>query len=247
MAQASAESARLMESLGRDQMAFAKQQHAEMFPIVKDIAGRQMETMEQTAAQGKEYYDYMKETFRPVEESLVADVTEYNTEAEQERQAAAAAADIEQADTIARESESRAMARMGVNPSAGRFQSMSRRRGLQKAGMKGRAKTIARNRARDIGYARKLDVTGMGRGLPGASTAAYGTSTAAGTSAARNIQQPGSQYQSGMAQGVSTIGAGQRMNLSGRQAILSGQIAAGRDDSLGEAIGGIAQGVGYFF
>jgi hypothetical protein len=67
--------------------------------------------------------------------------------------------------------------------------------------------TGARTQAEQLGYARKLDVTGLGRGLAGASTAAYSGATGAGTAGLSSSMAPGNQYMGGLSAAGGTMGA----------------------------------------
>lgn len=223
MANASAESARIMGELGREQMAEARRQYDAAMPTVNRVVDAQLATMDQTQQQGQDYYDYMRNTFRPVEQSFVDDVNNYNTDAERERLASAAAADVGRAGTQSNEANARRMAAMGINPNSGRFASMQAQGGLQLAGARANAMNNARNQAEATGYARKLDAIGVGRNLPGASASAYGQATGAGTQAANNVQTPGSNLLAGNAQGGQMVGSGQSTQLQGLQSILNSQ------------------------
>jgi hypothetical protein len=68
------------------------------------------------------------------------------------------------------------------------------------------AMTGARNQAEQMGYARRLEVTGLGRGLSGAANAAYSGATGAGTAGLASSMAPGSQAMTGMAQAGNTMG-----------------------------------------
>jgi hypothetical protein len=66
--------------------------------------------------------------------------------------------------------------------------------------------TGARNQAEQLGFARRLDVTGLGRNLAGASTAAYQGANTAGSAGINTSMAPGSQFQQGMQQSGQTYG-----------------------------------------
>ena len=83
--------------------------------------------------------------------------------------------------------------------------------------------TGARDRAEQLGYARKLDAVGLGRGLSGASTAAYGAATGAGTAATGTGMAAGNQYMGGMAQGAGTIMGGYQTGMQGLSNIVNSQ------------------------
>lgn len=226
MAAATTESAQIMADLGREQLAETTRQYDETKPFMQDIATTQLDIMKQTKEQGADYYNYMKETFRPMEKSFIDDVNTYNTEAEREKMASAAAVDVAQADKVQRGIDTRQMARMGVNPNSGAYRSMNNARGLRVAGMRAGAMTGARNRAKDLGYAKKLDAISIGRGLPGASAGAYRAAIGAGDSAGRNVMAPGNFMLSGMDRAGRYTAGGARTIQGGASTILNAQTSA---------------------
>jgi len=156
----------------------------------------------------------------------VADAQRFNTEAYRNQLAGQAAADAGRAFGISQQQNQRAMASMGANPNSGRFAGMQNATGLQQAAMRANAMTGARNQAQQMGYARKLDAAGLGRGLAGASAAAYGGASQAGSMAGQNAQSAGQNYMGNMAIGSGTIAAGQNMQISGLSNILNNQTSA---------------------
>lgn len=223
LAEASAEAARIQTGLGREQLDFARQQYERSAPILEGIARQQMSAQDEQMAQARDYYNYQKDTYRPLERSIVQDAERFNTEAYRNDLASQAAADAGQAFGISQQQNQRAMASMGVNPNSGRFAGMQNATGLQQAAVRANAMTGTRAQAQQMGYARKLDAAGLGRGLAGASAAAYGGATGAGSAAGQNAQSAGQNYMGNMAIGSGTIGAGQQMQLSGLSNILNNQ------------------------
>jgi len=246
LANASAAANEKMTALGQQQLDFAKQQYETNNPLMQEIAKKQGLAMDQQLSQGKDYYDYNKSTFRPLEKQMVADAQSFDTDAYRNQLATKAAADSGLAFNRTRQANERAMAGMGVNPNSGRFQGMAGQSALMQSANRAGAMTGARERAQQLGYARKLDAVGMGRGLAGASTAAYGSAMGAGNSAVGNYGQAGNQYMQGMAQGSSTIGSGLNMQLSGLGNVLNSQtqmaVNAADNSFLGNA-GGLMGGV----
>jgi hypothetical protein len=196
-----------MQQLGREQLEFAKQQYAEMKPLAQGIANQQMAAQQQQMQQAKDYYDYNVSTFRPLEQGLVADAQNFNTEAYRSQMAQKAAADVQQAFQSAQGQSSREMARRGINPNSGAAISNMNANALRLASASAGAQTDARSKAEQMGYARRLEVTGLGRGLAGAANAAYAGATGAGTAGINTSMAPGSQAMQGMAQAGSTYGA----------------------------------------
>ena len=246
LAEASAEAARIQAGLGREQLAFAREQYDRSAPLLEGIANQQMAAQNEQMAQARDYYNYQRDTYRPLERGIVADAQRFNTEAYREEMAGKAAADSGRAFGISQQQNQRAMASMGVNPNSGRFAGMQNASGLQQAAMRANAMTGARSQAQQLGYARQLDAAGLGRGLAGASAAAYGGASSAGSMAGQNAQSAGQNYMGNMAIGSGTIAQGQQMQLSGLSNILNNQTSSYINTSgsflgdLGGALGGAA-------
>jgi len=195
-----------MEALGREQLAFSKQQYDEMMPLARQVYGQQMDAQRQQMEQAKNYFDYQQQTFRPVEQGLVRDAERFSTEGYREQMAGQAAAAAGRAFGVQQDMGQRAMASRGVNPNSGAGMALQAQGNLGLAAQRANAMTGARTQAEQLGFARRMDVTGLGRGLAGASTAAYQGANTAGSSSMNTAMAPGSQYQQGLA------GAGQTMN-----------------------------------
>ena len=244
MAAATEKAAELGFELGNKQLALSARQYDETKPYLQDIAEQQLGAARQQQEQAQEYYDYSQETFRPVEQALVNQATEFNTEAYREKQASRAAADLGVAYDVTRQSNERSMAAMGVNPNSGRFQGLARTSQLGLAAQRASAMTGARNQAEAMGYARQLEVTGLGRGLAGAASSAYGGALNAGNSAGVNYTSAGQNQIANNASGIGIIQKGQAQQMQGLGNILSSQtnayINGGQTSGVGAAIGGIA-------
>ena len=244
LANASREAAQVMAGLGREQLAFAKDQYNRSAPVLEAIANQQMAAQNEQMGQARDYYNYMRDTYRPLERGLVADAARFNTEAYREDMAAKAAADAGRAFGISQAQNQRAMASMGVNPASGRFANMNNATGLQQAAQRAAAMTGARTNAEQMGYARKLDAAGLGRGLSGASTAAYGGATNAGSQAGLNAQSAGQNYMGNMGTGANTMLGGYNAQISGLGTVLNNQTSAyvnSNDSFLGD-LGGLMGG-----
>jgi hypothetical protein len=242
LAAASKESAEIMAGLGREQLDFSKQQYQDFLPFAQEIANQQAAAQAEQLRQGREYYDYQTRTFRPLERGLVQQAQQFNTEAYREQLAGQAAADAARAFGVTQAAGERSMASMGVNPASGRFAGLQTQNQLGLAAQRAAAMTGGRQSAEQFGYARMLDAAGLGRNLPGASTAAYGAATGAGSAATGTAMAPGNQYMAGQQQGISTIGAGRSMLQSGLSNILStqGSVYGQALNAQGEVTGSIA-------
>lgn len=214
------------ERISNRQLDFAQTQYNEMKPLYERIVAGQEAVQQAGLKQGQEYYDYMKSTFRPIEQGLVSDVTNFNTEGYRQQLAQKASADAAQAFQSVQGQTMRDMARRGINPSSGAALAMANSNAMGLAAMQASGMNNARRQAEATGYARKLDVAGLGRNLPGASTAAYGLSTNAGSAAGATAAMPGNQYMTGMAQGGATSQAGYGLGVQGYGNILNNQTNA---------------------
>lgn len=244
LAQASKESAEIMAALGREQMAFAKEQYRDSLPLFQDLVAQQLEIGNSSKAQADDYYNYMVANQRPVEAALNADAMAAGSEAAQEAAAGKAIADARTGYTGALMTAARTGARFGYDPA--KIAATAGGTGLSAASMQASAAGEAREKEKGLGFAKKMDVAGLYRGLPGASSGAYGMALNAGNSAGANQMQPGNTYQAGMAAGASTIGAGRQMYQSGLQGVLNAQTSVynnSQDSGLdvGGLIGGAAK------
>jgi len=196
-----------MEQVAAQQLSFSRQQYNDMKPIVEAISAQQMQAQQQQMDQAQDYYDYSKETFRPLEQGLVRDAENFNTDAYRQSQAQQASASDAQASGLAREASSRAMAARGVNPNSGAARGGGVQARLQDSARRAASMTGARDQAMQTGYARKLDAAGLGRGLAGASSAAYANASNAGSQASGVAQSAGNNFQAGLAGAGSTYGS----------------------------------------
>ena len=219
-----------MEALGREQLAFSRQQYAELKPLAERVAASQIAAQEQQMAQAQDYYDYQQQTFRPLEQGLVRDAERFNTEGYREQLAQKAAADVQQAFQGAQGVSMREATRRGINPNSGAFGAASNANSLRLAAATAGAQTGARSQAEQTGYARRLDAVGIGRGLAGASTAAYQAATGAGSAGINTSMAAGNQFQQGLSSAGTTMG-----NIATGQA---GMFNAGQDRQ-GEMFGAV--------
>jgi hypothetical protein len=195
-----------MEALGREQLEFSRQQYAEMMPLARQVYGQQMDAQRQQMDQAQNYFDYQQQTFRPVEQGLVRDAERFSTEGYREQMAGQAAAAAGRAFGVQQDMGQRALAARGVNPNSGAALALQAQGNLGLAAQRANAMTGARTQAEQMGFARRMDVTGLGRNLAGASTAAYQGATGAGSAGMNVAMAPGSQFQQGMAGAGTTMG-----------------------------------------
>ena len=243
VAAASKESAEVMAQLGREQLAEAKRQYDQNYAVAQPVIQAQLGLMNESLRQGQDYYDYMVANQRPVEAALNADAMSAGSDAMMQYRADQALADAQQGYTRALNQAFRQARRYGLNPVMPVGSMLT-----QQAQQSAAAMTGAREKERALGYAKKMVVAGLYRGLPGASQGAYGLALNSGNAAVANQMAPGSTYMAGLGQGANTIGMGQQMQLQGLGNVLNAQTsyansinqnmaAQGSNSGLGAALG----------
>ncbi len=221
VAAASEESARIGAELGREQLAEGKRQYDQNMEVAKPVVDAQLKLMQQGIAQGDDYFDYMKTKARPVEDELNAQAMKSGTEEAQEAAAGRAVADVRQGTTAAQNQMIRQGLRYGWSPEK------LATTGAVGSTAQGLAEVTVANAAREkekaTGFAQKLDVAGLYRGLPGASTGAYSVATNAGNSAVGNQAAPGAAYLGAMGAGANTTMQGRQVAMQGLNGVLNAQ------------------------
>lgn len=182
-------------------MNFMRQQYEDLKPTLERITNKELEIADANQQRANEYAEYERTTFRPLEKKLVADAEAYSTQAKQDQLSSQAAADVNTGYATARDQNNRSLTRMGINPNSGRFAALNNQLAVRQAADSAGAMTRARDQAEQLGFARRMDVTSLGRGLaPNASTA-YGVALTAnnqgGNSAAAGANFMGNAYGQG--------------------------------------------------
>lgn len=211
------------ERIAQRQFDFSERQYEELSPIFREIAAGQIAAQDEQLAQARDYYQYMQETFRPVERGIVEDAMAFSTESYRERMAGEAAAAAGRAFTNLQRSASRADAARGLNPNSPAARALRQQANIEMAASRSQQMTSARDRAEQLGYARQLDAAGLGRGLAGASAGAYAGSVGAGTAGVNTSMAAGNQYMAGLGAGAGTMMSGYQTGLQGYGNIVNSQ------------------------
>lgn len=206
------------------------------------VAQGQLDAMRTQTELARDYADYNRGTFRPLEQRIVQDAQDYDTEGRREAAADAATADVRGATTRAMGASSRNLARMGYSPGGVNATKMAQAAALAEAG----AATNARRTVEATGRAMRMDAASLGRGLPSAQATAMQTGTSAGQAAVGAAGAANGAAASGaglMGQGFNTAIAGNQSsgNLYAQSAQLQGGSNLG---GMMAGVGGIMQGMG---
>jgi hypothetical protein len=235
-----------MDTIGQGVIDFAQTEYDKNAPRLDEIGDAQKGLMTDQAAQGKDYFDYYKDTFRPLEQSIVSDAQNFDTDAYRNKLATQAAADSGLAFSRTTKANERAMAGMGVNPNSGRFQGLGSQSALMQSANRAGNMTRTRERAADAGFNRKVQAAGIGNYLSGASTAAYGNAVNAGSNAANTYQAAGNNYIQGANVGGSFVGQGLNMGINALSDVMNQKtkIAMQESENRGSLMGDIGGAFG---
>lgn len=206
------DAARSNAALSKEALDWAKQRYAEEAParqaaidMAMKTANQQFDIAKQNADISKDYYDYQKGTFRPLEQGIVKAAEEYDTAARREQKAGQAVAGVNTQIDNARTAMRERMAARGVDLGGGNMIAQEAAMAVQG----GAAAAAAANKVREDvelqGYARKMDAANLGRGLASSQATSAGVALNAGNSSVGNAQVPvsiGNQATAGVQQGI---------------------------------------------
>lgn len=160
--------------LGRDQFEWYKAEYERTqgqrdaaAALDAKVSEAQLRGMETATRQAEELDQRNKSVFRPLEDKIVADANNFDTEAKREELAGQAITDVNTAFDSARGQSARSLARVGVAPGSGRALSMENQVTTAQALAGAGAATKARRDATAEGYARRMDAVGLGKGIVG--------------------------------------------------------------------------------
>ena len=225
-------------NLSKEQLDWAKQIYAETAPQraasiarANQVSDAQLASMNQNTAIAKDYNDYAKGTFRPLEQGIVAASQTYDTQSRRDSEAAKGVADVESSFASQQAQQSRALERSGINPSSGKSLALGNQLGIAAAAAKAGAAAKGRNTVEMQGYARKMDAANLGRNLASNQATSAGVALNAGNAAANTGAMSGGINAQGnaiMQSGFS--GASQSMGSAGglyaQDASIANQAAA---------------------
>lgn len=170
-------------ALQKESLDYFKERQVGLDATTEEVVRRQMAMAEETNKQGTEMYNYQKDVFRPVEQSLVSQAMRESTPEYYEQYVQKAVASTASAQRNAQGQTERNLSSMGVNPNSGAWQSQQRGLTLGNAAALGGVANDSRDKAESLSWARQAEVAGLGKGLVGAGNASYGLAANANNSA----------------------------------------------------------------
>ena len=177
------QSAQEEASVARDQLAFNKQQYAELAPTIKQILDQQVKIGNMSADNAQSQWEHYQKTYLPVENQMAADAMAEGSPQQQAAEAAQAGATVRSQFDAGRAAQGRDFARMGVNPNSGRFVAADQASRSAEAAAEAGAMNTARTNARLRGIAMRSGVAQFGRNMPQTGIASDALALNAGSSA----------------------------------------------------------------
>lgn len=204
--------------------------------------------MDTQTALAKDYADYNRTTFRPLEQRLVTEAQTYDTPERRAQAAREAVTDVETQAGRQRQARMAEMASFGIAPDSAKSMAIAGSDSINNARIAAGAASGARKQVEATGYARMADAANMGRGLPSAQATAVQTASNAGNAALGASNSSLQSTMSGaplMQTGFNTGLQGNQIagNLYGQQAQIQNQGDSGLGSLLG-GVGGIMYGMG---
>jgi hypothetical protein len=216
--------------LSKEALEFYKEVYADTQPQRDETQARanavsdaQLASMKQQDAITKDYWDYQKDTYRPLEQGLVADSQTYDTAERREQEAGQAVADVNTQLGNARDALAARQASRGVMSASANSEALDRSMAVSGAAAAASAANQARKGVELQGYARKMDAANLGRNLASNQATSAGVALQQGNSAVGNSNAANAASQSGvgvMQQGFNTAIQGNQSagNLYGQAA-----------------------------
>lgn len=242
-------------AIAKEALDFYKQEYEDTRPQreatqarANEVSDAQLLAQQQQNEITKDYADYQKNTFRPLEQKMVDAAQLFDTAQRRDQAAAEAVADVELAQGANMAALNRNVARSGGTMSGNQAMALAGDAALAGTKMRAGAANTARRNVETLGYARMADAANLGRNLASNQATSAGVALQQGNSAVGNSTTANATGMSGaglMGQGFSTAIQGNQSagSLYGQAAQGQATSSAGAASGMGAAIGGIAMAI----
>lgn len=242
-----------IKSMGIQDTAISQmmENSSSMLPLQKEQLEFGLDTAKKGYDQTQEDRGWMlgrRDQLTGVQNTIVDDAKTFNTQDKEDELAGKAAADVNQGFASARDQNSRAMARMGVNPSSGKAEAIGNQTAIAQAAALSGGSNNARTSARIEGRSLTDRASNTLAGYPAMATASTNSGASIGTagtgltSAALTGMNSGLSSASTAAGGMGSNATGM-FNAQANYQTASDQAAGASSAGLGSAIGGIAMAI----
>ncbi len=172
-AEASVEVAEIARQTAMDQLQFAEDRWADQQALLDQVLSVQLPIMQQNFVNAQEDRSRYETVFQGMEDRLVSEALDYDTEARREKEAGEAIADVGTAFDAQRENAQRNLESYGIDPSQTRSQAIDADVRIAEAAAKAGAGNMARRRVEDTARGLRAEAINIGRGMPGQSMQQY--------------------------------------------------------------------------
>jgi len=231
--------------LGKEQLAWAKEQYANDSQIVERVVNAALERQQlndEAALSDRERYE---KRFQPLEDQLIRDAKDFASPERQELEAGRAAATVAENFDAQRRAAAQNLEAYGVDPTSTRFAALDMGSRVAQAAAQAGASNQARTQTEMMGRAMRSEAINVGRGYPGQIAGTYGTAlqsgaagantALAGTASGASTMGTGTQW-TGM--GMSGLGqAGNLMNMGYNNQLSAAQFNAQQSSGIGSLLG----------
>ncbi len=236
-----------MQKLTAEQWEWVKGEYEKSAPdraaaadMARQVSQAQLSSMGLQDAVTRSYIEDRNALFRPLEQQIVTEATQFDTPERREAAAGRAVADVGIQLDGARRAQTRQQQRMGVNPNSGASLAMANQMSLGEAAIKAGAANTARDNIELQGYARKMDAGNLGRNLASSQATSAGVALNQGNSAVGNAQVPNQVSN----QGIGVMQGGANAALGGMNTTAgiyqnSSNAQAQADAANSQAMGGL--------
>lgn len=183
----------------------------------------------------KDQWERYKKVYAPLEDSMVSAAQNYDTPAQYEKAAGAAAGSVSQAFGNARDRLTRTP---GLDPTSAAYTSSMAGLDRTQAAADAVAQNNARKQVQDTAWARKSDMLSLGKGLPAQAASTLGAASAASSA------QANSAYNRSATE-LGAINATGRQLGAGLQSLWNGASNSGPALGSGQVFGGSSSGLGF--
>lgn len=214
VANASAEAAKYSYDLGKEQLAWAKEQYAQDKSITNRVIDAFLTTQnknDRAAAMDRSRYEQI---FQPLEDSLAKDAQDYASPERKDLERGRAISNVAQQFDAQRANAVRDLEAYGINPGSTRFAALDFTTRAQQAATAASAANQSDQMVDATGRALRSEAINVGRGYPGQVAGTYNTALQAGTGAVNNSLAT-------TASGANTMGTGVQWQGQGNNALNS--------------------------
>lgn len=181
IAAADEKAADLNYQLGQDQLTFYKDQYNTYLPYVKDYLAAETDTTDENRDRANQYYDFYKDTYRPLESSFAQTAANYLTPQRTTQNRGLALTDVANQYSGKRQAALSSLESYGIDPSQTRYGALDLSSRVAEAGAAAAAGTQSALNTEKIGLGLEGEAIKTGRGYAPDISSAYNVATDAGS------------------------------------------------------------------